>query len=125
MVGDDALRLVVGGGLAVLAVLEVRCLTGFRGFGGRGWLIRDAVVGCGFLLASSFVFVHRLCCSCSKNTFAVWMPPHLLSACAGGVEVILSIPRPIVTLIHERWEPAVRARAPSLKISVRGLLFAW
>jgi len=41
MVGDDALRLVVNGGLAVS---EVRCLTGFRGFGGGFWFSGDGVV---------------------------------------------------------------------------------
>lgn len=126
VVGDDALRLVVGGRLAVwVAVSELRCLTGFRVFGGGRWFIREAVVGCGSLLAFSFVFNHRLCCTFSENSFAMWMPPHLLSACSRGVQVMLKVFRPIVNVIRGPWESAVRARAPSLKIIVRCLLRAW
>jgi len=82
-------------------------------------------VGCGCLLAFSCVLLHRLRCSGSKNSFAVWMPPHLLSARSGRVEVMVGIPRPVVSFKRGRWESAVRARTPSLKIFVRSFLRAW
>ncbi len=82
-------------------------------------------MGCGCLLAFSCVLLHRLCCSGSKNSFAVWMPPHLLSARSGGVEVMVGIPRPVVSFKRGRRESAVRARTPSLKIIVRSSLRAW
>lgn len=123
VVGDDALGLGIGGGLAVwLPALGVCCLTGFRGSGCGGWLSGDAVVGCGSPSTCFLVLLNRLCCSGSKNSFAMGMPPHLLSTCSRGVEVVLSIPRPIVILIHRRWESAERARAPSFKIGVCRLL---
>jgi len=126
MVGDDALGLGVGWGWAVwVAVSEVRCLTGFRVFGGGFWFSGEVVVRCGSLFAFSFAFLHRLCCTDSRNTFAMWMPPDLLSARSGRVEVMLSIPSPIVNLKHGRWESAVLARTTSLEFSVRSLVRAW
>lgn len=100
-------------------------MIGFRGFDNEGCLIREVVMGRGSLFISSFVFPHRLCCSGSNNSFTMRMPPHLLSACSGGVEVVLGIPRPIVDLIHGRWESAVRACASSLEIGVCRVLRAW